>query len=359
MTDFADLLKIAGEHKKKAADLDVSAQNDVRSMYQKALKSYLKYLGTRVRKNPATTIDQLVKRDDVVSNFRSSWEQTRLRVRERVTSAYKQGFEVGVEQAKAEAAAMGVDLPSPDEKSRTYFDQLLKDVDRQMKDLEVQALDQFQRAFWDKDVIARDKKRTRDERKAHADEVAVDLAEDIARLSSAMSTRASLSVSVALQRGLNDGHMFTYAGREDITVKKVWLANFALNTPPCATCSALHGTVIAVDKEFPAGLSYATNPPAVYQDLQSPPRHPRCRCLLIFMIEGRDDDGRPISLKVDRASPKGLRTYSRSRAKETTRDESRPGVSSQDIRDMSGKEYKSWSVRILSKLKSWWRKWRG
>lgn len=94
--------------------------------------------------------------------------------------------------------------------------------------------------------------------------------------------RAGLAAVSAANRAYTDMQLAVYAAVEKAGgghIEKVWTTNKHAATPPCAYCTALDGTVVALADEFepPAGLK-------PYTDLHGPPAHANCRCRLIPRI---------------------------------------------------------------------------
>lgn len=89
--------------------------------------------------------------------------------------------------------------------------------------------------------------------------------------------RAGLAAVSAANRTYTDTQLAVYAAvaekHKNRVVEKVWTTNKEMGTAPCPFCTALDGTVVAIEQEFPlpAGLN-------LYRDLQGPPAHPNCRC---------------------------------------------------------------------------------
>ena len=93
--------------------------------------------------------------------------------------------------------------------------------------------------------------------------------------------RMQHSVGVAAQRGYSDALIDSYTELEDFgyRLRKLWAANF-VNNVPCPTCRRLHGTEVDLHDDFPSRRDEVK----VYEDLSGPPRHPRCRCVLVILI---------------------------------------------------------------------------
>lgn len=99
--------------------------------------------------------------------------------------------------------------------------------------------------------------------------------------------RVGLSAITASQRGFTDAQLVHYGELQAMghRVTKLWTANF-VNNEPCVDCISLHGTVVPFDTEFPVPTLMRT---AVYRDLQGPPLHVRCKCVMVVLITSADN----------------------------------------------------------------------
>jgi hypothetical protein len=97
-----------------------------------------------------------------------------------------------------------------------------------------------------------------------------------------MRLKFELSAITAAERGFTDSQLMHYGELRDFgfRVRKLWLANF-INNEPCADCINLNGTVVDFDSEFPIPTLMKTS---VYRDLQGPPLHVRCKCVMVVII---------------------------------------------------------------------------
>ena len=99
-------------------------------------------------------------------------------------------------------------------------------------------------------------------------------------------SRLSHSVGVAAARGYTDALIMAAVELEEdhgFILKKIWRANFDDHTP-CPMCAELNGTSVPLNKEFKTDA----NRLKVYGDLKGPPRHPRCMCWLVILVDGLD-----------------------------------------------------------------------
>jgi hypothetical protein len=90
-----------------------------------------------------------------------------------------------------------------------------------------------------------------------------------------LERRAAMAVDVGTTRAITElNALQAHSGF------KMWVAQIEeLNT--CSHCRGLHGMVIPWDQEFPYNTGQRNL--GVYGDLQGPPRHPNCRCHLVFI----------------------------------------------------------------------------
>lgn len=98
----------------------------------------------------------------------------------------------------------------------------------------------------------------------------------------ALALKVKLSAITGAERGFTDSQLEHYGELRDMgyRVEKLWLANF-INNEPCIDCVHLHGTQVEFDKEFPIPTLMKTS---IYRDLQGPPLHVRCKCLMVVLI---------------------------------------------------------------------------
>lgn len=102
-----------------------------------------------------------------------------------------------------------------------------------------------------------------------------------------LTFRIELSAITAAERGFTDSQLAYYGDLRDMgfRVTKLWLANF-VNNEPCVDCITLSGTSVPFDQEFPIPTLMRT---AVYRDLQGPPLHVRCKCVMVVLITRADN----------------------------------------------------------------------
>jgi hypothetical protein len=104
--------------------------------------------------------------------------------------------------------------------------------------------------------------------------------------------RARFAAQVATHRGYNVGAAETY----DRQVMRVWSTSFGPNT--CDSCASLHGSVAQMGGQF----SDMGRP--VFQDLETPPRHPNCRCRIVPITE--------VEINTPGIGPESMRSFGES-----------------------------------------------
>lgn len=143
-------------------------------------------------------------------------------------------WKIAVQHVASEARALGLEPPTMPKQKFTYQDQLLKDLAKSLADPALSV-------------------------------------EEKAR-------RAGIAAAVSANRAYSDAQLAAYAAMPDpAKVRKVWAANFAAPTPPCAWCVKLDGVSVPLGEAFPLP---AGAPPVYGGVLDAPPLHPHCRCRL-------------------------------------------------------------------------------
>lgn len=108
----------------------------------------------------------------------------------------------------------------------------------------------------------------------------IDILRQLAALGKSFESRSAAGASTAVNRGFNEARAQA-PGRV-----KVWITHTTERT--CATCAALHGTVVERDEEFDETRTFGSKALTVYGDLKLPPRHPHCHCEVIVLDDRPD-----------------------------------------------------------------------
>lgn len=118
-------------------------------------------------------------------------------------------------------------------------------------------------------------------------------------------SRIQHSAGVAAQRGYTDQLIASYKELADFGYKlrKIWLANFVDNVP-CPVCRKLHGTEVGLNDQF----RVESGEPGVYIDLVGPPRHPRCQCKIVVLVESLETALTPLVLPTPPPAPNVMST---------------------------------------------------
>ena len=97
--------------------------------------------------------------------------------------------------------------------------------------------------------------------------------------------RSGLTIDVSGTTAMNDAKtsiMEQVAAKYNMQVLKMWVTRFGPGT--CDTCAALHGMTVGLEEEFPDDETFGAKPPKVYVHLNHPPRHPKCRCVVVLYL---------------------------------------------------------------------------
>ncbi len=351
VAEFTDLLALTDKYKPQAVQLDLKARADVRDAYNEALVEFLQILTKIIQRNNSSTVEEILHRSDVETAFAKALDKTRISVVKIVEKAFADGALVGNEQAKEEAALLGVDIKEGSVGVSPYLKALIKDVREQSYDMEKRAFDAFQ-TLYESSRFEDDPKQTTQQRREMSIRRSRWVAESVIKALGPVASRSNASASVAVQRGMTEGHAQAYAAvGKEWKLSKVWVANFSDTTkPPCPTCTALHGTEVPLNGKFSATQSYAT-PPKVYLDLYGPPRHPHCRCVLLITALKKED-----TAYKGKDSPAGLRSFAQKQSKKVVN--AFFGISSQQIKDLPQKKFFEFRDTILNTVRKAfsWRK---
>jgi hypothetical protein len=107
-----------------------------------------------------------------------------------------------------------------------------------------------------------------------------------------LALRNRLSAEVAAVAARTEAQLASGEQRE-LAGERVWKQWLCRTSPPdpqtCHWCRALHGMVVPLGEDFPAGdpvdltgHGRLTHPPRLYHGiLRGPPRHPHCRCRIV------------------------------------------------------------------------------
>lgn len=113
-------------------------------------------------------------------------------------------------------------------------------------------------------------------------------AEAVDRAVRRLSVRVITATTVAVHRGYTDTQQELYAAygaqHPQLRLLKRWQVQSA---DPCGFCALLDGQVVDVDAEFDRTLAPPGTPALpVFHNLLGPPRHPNCRCRLVYEASG-------------------------------------------------------------------------
>lgn len=231
-----------------------------------------RYVGQLTENNPASNAAVILTRPDVEAVLQQALDRGRQLAGDTVREAWGGGPQ------------------------HEYLDWLLTDIDRSYDSLAV--LRAAIRASWHSVPQARFRPGVTtpgvNPRMRAAIERAAAVRQAVLQHGAGIALRNRLAVESAAiasraQAQIAQGEKLAMAGEQ---VWKQWRCS---RNPPdertCHWCRALHGMVIPLHANFPAGEAAdltghgrLTRPPRLYHGvLQGPPRHPRCRCHLVIL----------------------------------------------------------------------------
>lgn len=277
MTSLESQLALAENYKRKLRAQETRLAKQAERAFRASVRDFLGNLRDASRTSPEG-LDGVDVRDELAAAMAPARE----RAAAAITEAYTSGRSLGLQAVVAEMGLLDVEYRHAGIQD-TLLSQALRDLSRNFDLLEDEAARAISSALADASL------RTQAQRMHR-------IAKDVSRLAGTMSRRAALGARTAANRAYTDGQLSV---RPVERVRKMWVANFQ-DGPPCLTCAALHGTVLAMSADFDPEHSYAPSPPRVYRDLAGPPRHPNCRCRLVLVPDPKDAESDRMRRYADR-----------------------------------------------------------
>jgi hypothetical protein len=293
---FSTILGMVDPHKAAMVEVQAAAVKQAAKAYQDAGQAFAQHLAAVIKSNPGKTFEEIMGRPDVQGVLHGTLGQAYDQAKARITAAYSAGAKLGHGHAAKEAKVLGTAIAKYIETGvpGEYVGKLLDDLDKTANAAATGFIARAQAGFAGAAVpksVAEGGKAV-NVPVAHAKARAEAIVAELEAESKALARRAGAGASVAVTRGYNDAKHQAYqqvSHNLGKPVAKVWVCNFGPNT--CATCAALHGTIVGLNDSFPTNVTFAAGkPPKVYFDLRTPPRHPHCRCVLVPYIPGPGAD---------------------------------------------------------------------
>ena len=267
-------------------DIDVGLRTGVRARIEKAVGDYFAYARQVGINNPMLSPAEVFARADV----QALWAQEAASLHSWLANRISDGFYKGADLGRSGDAHGVLD--------EGYLDAVNQDLTNYLATLDSQVRSAVWNAYNQIDWVPSYAQGGTSTNVPHDTAVKRwDTASDSqSAVVTDISRRAHAGISAATHRGYTEGQLSTIT---DTSMLKMWVANFAQppERGPCLTCIALHGMTIPVTEQFPAEVTYAAKPLGVYRDLLGPPRHPNCRCKLVFFAAGQEHE--PVSKKMN------------------------------------------------------------
>jgi hypothetical protein len=232
------------------------------------------YLAATIREHPDLTGAELVSREEVYNNLTSLLSANRARVEATITAAYTAAANAGRNRAAEEQGERH--NPPPPARSSAYLTAVIATVAAAFAAALLDLADSVRAAY---DAVTGTSTAVAAAR-VLATYAAVDRA--VRRL----RVRIRSAAAVAVHRGYTDAQADAWRSYAQalpsVQIRKQWRTTSA---NPCPSCRALDGTTLTLDAAFDpaAGESETVKRLPVFRDLQGPPRHPNCRCRLVYL----------------------------------------------------------------------------
>lgn len=273
-----------------ALESEVKAQiDDLRDSYSLAISSHLTLL---FQNNGHKQVSDIMNRADVASLFRSSNKAFERAAKARLLALHTAASLIGRQTFVQQMELYGSEAPESSISS-AYLDQILSDLSNNLiltqQRIQAEILSRLPEIALP--ASYQEQAGGVENTRAALGQLRADEAQDIVRRASRnLGFRTKIAASVVVRRSAEEIKLVSVSGW-----RKMWVASFVDNVP-CDHCIALHGTVIGIDEEFnaAAGNLYLR----VYGNLQTPPRHPNCRCTLWIIPPESTEVSAPKTKKV-------------------------------------------------------------
>lgn len=287
---FDDFLELVEQHADQLAAIDLQAALESGSFLNASGDRYASYVAQIIRNNPNKSVYDILGRSDVQGLADQLTATSLDRTIATLRGAHSLGTTVGVNHLRSEAKALGLSLPPKPVPPLTsnYLSAVETDMQSAVNLLGPSLRQATTSTFTD--VATQDENAT-NLPKDLANRRAARARQEMERAGRRLSNRARAAGSVVASRAYTEAQLTHMQEIQEanpgVAIRKVWVTSFGANT--CGTCAALHGTVLDLDVEYDHGQSFTTKPPAVYQDLNGPPRHPSCNCRVSIYLESFGD----------------------------------------------------------------------
>lgn len=264
------------EDRATLATIESRVQAQVATRLTDITNGYGAYLAATVRDTTAASGAELVSATTLNTTLTTVLSAAQSRTESIVRAGYRAGAAAGHASAAAELAAAGYTVAAAAPADTAYLTAILGALTAAFLTARHDITESVRAAY---DSIAG----TPGEQVSAARILVVHRALD--RAVRRLGVRVRSAATVAVNRGYTDAQLAAYNGyardHPSAAMRKEWVA---AGPNPCPACRALHGTVIAGPDEFDhrAGESDTFRALPVFGNLLGPPRHPHCRCRLVY-----------------------------------------------------------------------------
>jgi hypothetical protein len=324
MPNLKEQLAAADSYKRRLIALEESASKAAAEAFRSSVANFITQVNLVAINNPDMTADQVLARPDVKESLQVSLREAQDASWAAILEGAQAAAKLAESSSEAELKSLGLDDSGLDWIESSFQSSIKEDLARNYKLLSATVQQKVRDGF----ALPVNVEGSSNQPKAAATRRTFAASTLVERSAQALSNRAAASASSLVNRSYTDYQLL----KAPPGSYKMWVANFQRANSPCLTCAALHGTTIPLQEEFDPEMSFESKPPAIYQNLLGPPRHPNCRCRIVIV--------RGSTPQTDSA-----RDFAYSKI---LTDLLETGFTSSQVR--------TWPSKLFKKFKEWWRK---
>lgn len=294
MASLEELLDALETPRASLTEYESELRADIADDIRSAVSAYRDHVVAIIESNPRRSAEEILSRQDLQRTLTSVLRDLQRTSASRLTEAWNHGQDLAVEHVNNELDAIDAGFRERvTRRDSSYLDDLLRDAQVNIDRLANELIAKVDEVYVSvpKPLSVPEGGTATNVPLQHAQNRADALRRELMQTSGRIANRVQAGGVVASSRGFTERQMQAYErlAARDPSVRKVWVANFVANEP-CDMCRALHGTELLMGQSFNPHASFGRAPTRIYRDLMGPPRHPNCRCRLVILRHGVEQD---------------------------------------------------------------------
>lgn len=244
-----------------------------RQAWNQAAADSLGHVAIVLANNRDVPFGEILQRDDVKEALRVPFQEAAQQTESLVNRAWDVGSSLGAAHGRSDIHRIGLEAPEIGDVSTEYREAVLETVRRSAEAARNEALDGLG------DLSST----------TYVDPGAI--LDEGERLGTGYGRNAGFAIDASARRAHAEAEQLVYEAARDASgrmLELVWASRLDDSVCPC--CAALHGTRVKFGEEFPHDSSFYGTCPKVFGNLKGPPRHPRCRCVILPWRSGLGED---------------------------------------------------------------------